>query len=79
MANASSVGMKSLNGGLAPTATVMSWRGETGGIEAAQSGHDVVMSPNTYLYFDYYQADDKEEKKLGLIGGLSTVEKCLQL
>ena len=36
----------------------MSWRGESGGIEAAKQKHDVIMTPNTYLYFDYYQAKD---------------------
>ncbi len=46
-----------LEGGLAPEATVMSWQGEAGGIQAARMGHDVVMVPNSYLYFDYYQAD----------------------
>ncbi|MCL1908360.1 MAG: beta-N-acetylhexosaminidase [Holophagaceae bacterium] len=44
-----------LEGGLAPGATVMSWRGEAGGIAAANSGHDVVMASNGYLYLDYYQ------------------------
>jgi len=44
-----------LEGGLAPGATVMSWRGESGGIEAANAGHDVVMASNGYLYIDYYQ------------------------
>lgn len=39
-----------LEGGLAPNSTVMSWRGESGGIEAAKQHHDVIMSPNTYLY-----------------------------
>ena len=47
-----------LEGGLAPNATVMSWRGEGGGIEAAKQKHDVIMTPNTYLYFDYYQTKD---------------------
>jgi hexosaminidase len=46
-----------LEGGLAPDATVMSWRGIKGGIEAAHLGHDVIMSPNTFCYFDYYQSD----------------------
>lgn len=46
---------ETLEGGLADGATVMSWRGEEGGIEAARQHHDVVMTPNTYLYFDYYQ------------------------
>lgn len=46
-----------LEGGLAPGATVMSWRGVSGGIEAAKSGHEVVMSPTSHCYFDYsYQA-----------------------
>ncbi len=44
-----------LQGGLAPGAVVMSWRGEAGGITAAQAGHDVVMAPTSHTYFDYYQ------------------------
>jgi hexosaminidase len=54
-----------LEGGLAPNATVMSWRGEKGGISAAQAGHDVVMAPTDYTYFDYYQAKDKEPLEIG--------------
>jgi hexosaminidase len=50
-----------LEGGLAPNATVMSWRGEAGGIEAAKQNHDVIMAPNTYCYLDYYQADPKTQ------------------
>ena len=50
-----------LEGGLAPNATVMSWRGEQGGIEAAKQNHDVIMAPNTYAYLDYYQANPKTE------------------
>ena len=50
-----------LEGGLAPNATVMSWRGEAGGIEAAKQDHDVIMAPNTYCYLDYYQADPKTQ------------------
>jgi len=46
-----------LEGGISPTATVMSWRGVKGGIEAAQAGHDVVMSPTTFAYIDYVQGD----------------------
>ncbi|MBI1343661.1 MAG: family 20 glycosylhydrolase [Terrimonas sp.] len=46
-----------LQGGLAPNAAVMSWRGLKGGIEAAQQNHEVVMSPTTYVYFDYMQGD----------------------
>ena len=44
-----------LEGGLAPNATVMSWRGEKGGIEAANAGHDVIMTPSHWCYIDYYQ------------------------
>lgn len=47
-----------LEGGLAPDATVMSWRGAAGGIAAATAGHDAIMSPNTHCYFDYYQRAD---------------------
>lgn len=54
-----------LEGGLAPNATVMSWRGIKGGIEAAKSGHDVVMTPTSYCYFDYYQARTGEPLAIG--------------
>ncbi|MDK2972125.1 MAG: hexosaminidase [Candidatus Sumerlaeota bacterium] len=50
-----------LEGGLAPNATVMSWRGIKGGIAAAQQRHDVVMTPYTHLYFDYRQEDKPGE------------------
>ncbi|MCJ7680071.1 MAG: family 20 glycosylhydrolase, partial [Candidatus Aminicenantes bacterium] len=50
-----------LEGGLAPQATVMSWRGTQGGIDAARLGHDVVMSPTSHCYFDYYQGDPDVE------------------
>lgn len=63
-----------LEGGLAPNATVMSWRGEKGGIEAAKQQHDVIMTPNTYLYFDYYQAKDVENEPFG-IGGYLPMER----
>jgi hexosaminidase len=63
-----------LEGGLAPNATVMSWRGEVGGITAAQAGHDVVMAPNTYTYFDYYQAGNKDAEPLA-IGGYVPLSK----
>lgn len=63
-----------LEGGLAPNATVMSWRGEAGGIEAAKQGHDVIMTPNTYLYFDYYQTKDTDNEPLA-IGGYVPLEK----
>jgi hexosaminidase len=58
-----------LEGGLAPGATVMSWRGVRGGIAAARAGHDVVMAPTTYTYFDYYQSPDRDQEPLA-IGGL---------
>jgi len=61
-----------LEGGLAPEATVMSWRGEAGGIEAAQMGHDAVMTPGDYCYFDHYQADPATQPKA--IGGLTTLK-----
>jgi hexosaminidase len=50
-----------LEGGLAPNATVMSWRGESGGIAAARQNHAVIMSPYTYLYLDYYQGYAQSE------------------
>lgn len=50
-----------LEGGLAPKATVMSWRGEAGGIAAARQNHDVVMAPNDYIYFDHYQGKPEVE------------------
>lgn len=61
-----------LEGGLAPNAAVMSWRGITGGIEAARSGHDVVMTPTSHCYFDYYQGKYDEPKA---IGGFLPMEK----
>lgn len=62
-----------LEGGLAPNATVMSWRGEKGGIEAAKQKHNVVMTPHHSCYFDHYQTKNKENEPLA-IGGLTTVE-----
>jgi hexosaminidase len=62
-----------LEGGLAPNATVMSWRGEKGGIEAAKAKHDVIMTPTDYLYFDYSQGDQKTEPFN--IGGYVPLEK----
>jgi len=62
-----------LEGGLAEGATVMSWRGESGGIAAAKQHHDVVMTPNSYLYFDYYQSLDKDNEPLD-IGGYLPLE-----
>ena len=54
-----------LEGGLAPNATVMSWRGERGGIAAARMGHDVIMTPNTYCYLDLKQGDPDLEPPYG--------------
>ncbi len=62
-----------LEGGLAPNATVMSWRGEKGGIEAAKAKHDVVMTPTDFMYFDYGQGDPKFEPLN--IGGYVPLEK----
>ena len=62
-----------LEGGLAPDATVMSWRGMEGGIEAARQGHDVIMTPTSHCYFDYYQADPEQEPLA--IRGLTPLEK----
>lgn len=62
-----------LEGGLAPEATVMSWRGESGGIQAAKMNHDVVMTPGTPCYFDHYQAGPEGEPLA--IGGFNTLKK----
>jgi hexosaminidase len=50
-----------LEGGIAPEATVMSWRGTKGGVEAAKQGYDVIMTPGTHCYFDHYQGPQNEE------------------
>ena len=63
-----------LEGKLAPDATVMSWRGISGGLEAARLGHDAIMTPNSYLYFDYYQSDNQDAEPLA-IGGYLPVSK----
>ncbi len=62
-----------LEGGLAPSATVMSWRGEAGGIEAARQGHDVVMTPGNWVYLDHFQGSYKVEPVA--IGGYTTLEE----
>ncbi|KKB51759.1 hypothetical protein HMPREF1212_02490 [Parabacteroides sp. HGS0025] len=63
-----------LEGGLAPSATVMSWRGEAGGIAAANMDHDVIMTPGSGgMYLDQYQGDSKIEPVT--IGGYATIEK----
>ncbi len=63
-----------LEGELAPGATVMSWRGVQGGIQASAMGFDVIMTPNTYCYFDYYQSEDQKQEPLA-IGGNLPIEK----
>ncbi|WP_223815926.1 beta-N-acetylhexosaminidase [Adhaeribacter rhizoryzae] len=62
-----------LEGGLAPNASVMSWRGIKGGIAAAKEHHNVVMTPSSHLYLDYYQGDRALEPKA--IGGMLLLEK----
>ena len=64
-----------LEGGLAPNATVMSWRGTRGGLEAARADHDVIMAPNTFTYFDYYQSRDQITEPIA-IGGYLTVDSA---
>lgn len=63
-----------LEGGLAPNATVMSWRGEEGGIAAAKQHHDAIMTPGGYCYFDHYQSEDVENEPFA-IGGFTNCEK----
>ena len=65
-----------LQGGLAPGAVVMSWRGVAGGITAARAGHDVVMAPTSHTYFDYYQGPKEAEPRA--IGGFIPLEKVYQ-
>jgi hexosaminidase len=65
-----------LEGGLAPEATVMSWRGEAGGIEAAKMNHDVVMTPGNPVYFDHYQGDPASEPLA--IGGFNTLKRVYE-
>ncbi len=62
-----------LEGGLAPNATVMSWRGVSGGIKAANMKHDVIMTPNATCYLDHYQSKDKNEPLA--IGGYTPLEE----
>lgn len=62
-----------LEGGLAPEATVMSWRGEAAGFKSARMGHDVIMTPGNYMYFDFYQADPRHQPVA--IGGYTPIRK----
>lgn len=61
-----------LEGGLAPNATVMSWRGEQGGIDASRQGHDVIMTPGEYVYLDHAQSSHEDSLT---IGGFGPVQK----
>jgi hexosaminidase len=63
-----------LEGGLAPNATVMSWRGTRGGIDAARAGHDVVMAPTSHTYLDYYQSENTTAEPIA-IGGFLPLER----
>ena len=62
-----------LEGGLASEATVMSWRGEAAGFKSARMGHDVIMTPGSYMYFDFYQADPRYQPVA--IGGYTPIRK----
>jgi hexosaminidase len=65
-----------LEGGIAPEATVMSWQGNEGGIEASKQGHDVVMTPQSHCYFDHYQGPQNEEPLA--FGGYTPLSKVYQ-
>lgn len=69
---------ETLEGGLAPNATVMSWRGFEGGVEAARQHHKVIMTPTSHCYFDYYQSQDTQHEPLA-IGGFVPVSKVYAL
>jgi len=66
-----------LEGGLAPGATVMSWRGEDGGIAAAKAGHDVVMTPGNWTYFDHYPTRNIQDEPHA-IGGYLPLQKVYE-
>jgi len=65
-----------VDGGMSKTATVMSWRGEEGGIQAAKYGNDVIMTPHKSVYFDKYQGDKSKEPLA--IGGFLPIEKVYE-
>lgn len=65
-----------LEGGLTKGATVMSWRGESGGINSANAGHDVIMTPGSHLYFDSYQTDPRTQPET--IGGYLPINKVYE-
>jgi hexosaminidase len=64
-----------LEGGLAPNAVVMSWRGTAGGLAAARAGHDVVMTPGSHTYFDHYQSRNTTLEPLA-IGGFTPLDSA---
>ena len=66
-----------LEGGLGPNVTVMSWRSIDGGKEGAKQHHDVIMTPCSHLYFDYYQTDNTDDEPLA-IGGYIPVERVYE-
>lgn len=67
-----------LEGSIPGDVTVMSWRGVKGGIKGAKKGYDVIMAPNTHLYFDYYQSHDRDKEPFG-IGGYVPIERVYEL
>ena len=66
-----------LEGNVSETAIIMSWRGTEGGIEAARKGHDVIMCPTSYLYFDYYQSEDPSTEP-SCVGGYLPVSRVYE-
>ena len=68
-----------LEGGISQSATIMSWRGATGGIAAARAGNQVIMTPNTHCYLDYYQTPKPAWNEPWGIGGFISVEKAYAL
>lgn len=67
-----------LEGGVSPTATVMSWRGSKGGIAAAKAGNHVIMTPNVHCYLDYYQTKTPTKEPMA-IGGYVPMRKVYEL
>ena len=65
-----------LEGGISPNATIMSWRGEEGGVAAAKQQHEAIMTPTSFVYFDYYQSDPMTEPLA--IGGFLPLDKVYQ-
>jgi len=65
-----------MEGGLAPSATVMSWRGTEGGIAAAKAGHNAIMTPGSHCYFDHYQSDPANEPLA--ISGFTTLQRVYE-